>query len=94
MNYMQSQLQNTPTEFYRYMFDKIDWQQRMFGLVGPRGVGKTVLFLQYIKQRQNDEFLFYVSADNTYFSTHSLVELADQFSKEGGNHLFIDEVHK
>lgn len=94
VNYMQNQLQNTPTDFYRYMFDKIDWQQRMFGLVGPRGVGKTVLFLQYIKQRQNDEFLFYVSADNTYFSTHSLVELADQFSKEGGNHLFIDELHK
>ena len=94
VNYMQNQLQSVPADFQRYMYDKIDWQERMFGLVGPRGVGKTVLFLQYIKQHQNGEHLFYVSADNTYFSTHTLIELADQFSKEGGKHLFIDEVHK
>ncbi|MCQ2375506.1 MAG: AAA family ATPase [Salinivirgaceae bacterium] len=92
--YMQNQLQSTPTDFYRYMYEKIDWQQRMFGLVGPRGVGKTMLFLQYIKAHQTEERMFYVSADNTYFSNHTLVELADQFSIEGGEHLFIDEVHK
>ncbi len=94
VNYMQNQLWNVPTDFHRYMYNIIDWQERMFGLVGPRGVGKTVLFLQYMKQHQEEGGLFYVSADNTYFSNHSLVELADQFSKEGGRHLFIDEVHK
>lgn len=94
VNYMQNQLLNTPTDFQRYMYYKIDWQDRMFGLVGPRGVGKTILFLQYIKKMQDEEKIFYVSADNTYFSNHSLIELADQFSKEGGEHLFIDEVHK
>lgn len=50
VNYMQNQLANTPTDFKRYMFENIDWESRMFGLVGPRGVGKTVLFLQYIKE--------------------------------------------
>ncbi|MCQ2287466.1 MAG: AAA family ATPase [Bacteroidales bacterium] len=94
VNYMQNQLWNVPTGFHRYMYNIIDWQERMFGLVGPRGVGKTVLFLQYMKQHQEEGGLFYVSADNTYFSNHSLIELADQFSKEGGRHLFIDEVHK
>ena len=44
VNYMQNQLQSVPTDFQRYMYDKIDWQERMFGLVGPRGVGKTVLY--------------------------------------------------
>lgn len=94
VNYMQNQLANIPTDFQRYMHDKIDWSTRMFGLVGPRGVGKTILFLQYIKSNIDKELMLYVSADNTYFTTHSLVEIADQFSKEGGQHLFIDEVHK
>lgn len=94
VNYMQNQLANTPTKFKRYMFDNIDWDGRMFGLVGPRGVGKTVLFLQYIKENWSKKKMFYVSADNSYFSNHTLVNLADEFSKEAGEHLFIDEVHK
>ena len=69
VSYMQNQLQDVPVAFTRYMYNEIDWQVRMFGLVGPRGVGKTVLFLQYIKQHMNEKRLFYVSADNTWFST-------------------------
>lgn len=94
VNYMQNQLANTPVNFKRYMFENIDWESRMFGLVGPRGVGKTVLFLQYIKENWSKKKMFYVSADNSYFSNHTLVDLADEFSKEAGEHLFIDEVHK
>ena len=94
VNYMQNQLANTPVNFKRYMFENIDWESRMFGLVGPRGVGKTVLFLQYIKENWGKKKMFYVSADNSYFSNHTLVDLADEFSKEAGEHLFIDEVHK
>ena len=94
VNYMQNQLANTPTDFKRYMFENIDWESRMFGLIGPRGVGKTVLFLQYIKENWSKKKMFYVSADNSYFSNHTLVDLADEFSKEAGEHLFIDEVHK
>lgn len=94
VNYMQNQLANTPTDFKRYMFETIDWESRMFGLIGPRGVGKTVLFLQYIKENWSKKKMFYVSADNSYFSNHTLIDLTDEFSKEAGEHLFIDEVHK
>ncbi len=94
VTYMNNQLKATDTDFHRYMYDRIDWRGRMFGLVGPRGVGKTTLFLQYIKEHIDDERMFYVSADNIYFSGHSLVELADEFYREGGQYLFIDEVHK
>lgn len=82
------------TSFHRYMYDQINWQRPMLGLVGPRGVGKTTLFLQYIREHGHERRMFYVSADNIYFASHSLVELADEFVREGGQHLFIDEIHK
>lgn len=83
-----------PVDFQRYMYERINWDDRLFGLVGPRGVGKTILFLQYIKQNFDRERILYISADNTYFAAHSLVDTADEFSREGGQHLFIDEIHK
>ncbi len=85
---------NVPVDFQRYMYERINWNDRLFGLVGPRGVGKTILFLQYIKQNFDRERILYISADNTYFAAHSLVDTADEFSREGGQHLFIDEIHK
>lgn len=88
------QLKMTLTDFIRYRYDEINWSARMFGLVGPRGVGKTTMFLQYIKQNLNRRDTLYVSADNLYFADNSLVALADKFSKQGGKHLFIDEIHK
>lgn len=88
------QLKMTLTDFIRYRYDEINWSGRMFGLVGPRGVGKTTMFLQYIKQNLNRRDTLYVSADNLYFVDNSLVNLADKFSKQGGKHLFIDEIHK
>ena len=66
----------------------------MLGLVGPRGVGKTTMFLQHIKQNMNPKDTLYVSADNMYFADNSLIDLTDKFSKQGGKHLFIDEIHK
>ncbi len=65
----------------------------MVGLVGPRGVGKTTMILQYIKERNSQDIL-YVSADDIYFSNHRLIHLADEFYKHGGKHFFIDEIHK
>ena len=87
-------LKETKTDFVRYMYDEIKWENRMLGLVGPRGVGKTTLFLQHIKQHLEVKDTLYVSADNIYFTDHTLVDLADRFSKQGGKHLFIDEIHK
>ena len=87
-------VKNVPTGFLRYMYHRIKWQSRFFGLVGPRGVGKSTLLLQYIRLNLDTADTLYVSADHLYFSQHSLVELADRFVKMGGKHLFIDEIHK
>lgn len=87
-------LKNTPVEFFRYKYNQIKWESRTFGLVGPRGVGKSTMLLQYIKQNLDTKDTLYVSADNLYFAEHKLVDLADRFVKMGGKHLFIDEIHK
>ena len=66
----------------------------MFGLVGPRGVGKSTMLLQYIKEHRTTRRMMYVVADHLYFSSHTLVEIVDEFVKEGGEQIFIDEIHK
>lgn len=92
--YMEEELRRTPLEFQRYMYDKILWDDRMIGIIGPRGVGKSTMVKQYLlKNRTSDDWL-YVSADHTYFTTNSIADLADEFVKEGGRHLIIDEIHK
>jgi uncharacterized protein len=83
----------TNLSYKRYMYNKFPWNSRMVGLVGPRGVGKTTMLLQYIKE-QNDRDMLYVSADDIYFSNHRLTDLADEFYKNGGKQFFIDEIHK
>jgi predicted AAA+ superfamily ATPase len=75
------------------MYDKIPWESRMVGLIGPRGIGKTTMFLQYIKEK-NDNDTLYVSADDIYFSRHRLTDLVDEFYKNSGKRLFVDEIHK
>lgn len=92
--YMEEMLRQTPTDFMRYMADRIDWDSRLVGIVGPRGVGKSTMLLQRIKAHRENGFWLYVSADHTYFANHSLVDLVDDFVKEGGTHLYIDEAHK
>ena len=87
-------LKSTPTNFLRYKYDRIRWDGRAFGIVGPRGVGKSTMILQHIKLNLDTADTLYVSADHIYFSEHRLVDLADYFVKMGGKHLFIDEIHK
>lgn len=92
--FMEKQLQQTTSTFHRYMYDQVSWQSRMFGLVGPRGVGKSTMILQFIKENKDTRYMFYVTADHLYFSSHTLVDLVDEFAKEGGEQIFIDEIHK
>ncbi len=94
IQFMKERIEYTSTTFHRYLYNRIDWGRQMLGLVGPRGVGKTTMFLQYIKEHQSDWNMLYVSADYVYFSSHTLIDLADEFSREGGEYLFIDEIHK
>lgn len=87
-------LQNTPLDFKRYLYGKISWNSRMMGIIGPRGVGKTTMILQYIKENRSTKNTLYISADDLYFSENRLFDLADIFCKNGGEYLFIDEIHK
>lgn len=81
--------------FIRSVFHKIDWTDRLIGLRGPRGIGKTTILLQYLKlHHENDESALYISLDNIWFSEQNLVEFVDDFVKRGGKKLFIDEIHK
>jgi len=74
----------------------IAWDARLIGIRGARGVGKTTLLLQHIKNTFADDLqsILYASLDNLWFSEHSLIDLADEFHKKGGAWLFLDEVHK
>ena len=87
-------LSETPTEFHRYMYNRIDWNVRMIGLMGPRGIGKSTLVLQHIKEQLPRQESLYVEAEDFYFASHRLIDLADAFTRTGGKYLFIDEIHK
>ena len=87
-------IKRTETSFIRYLHDKINWQSRLIVIVGARGVGKTTMLLQHIRLSDATSKSLYVSADNTYFTAHSLYDTADNFHKMGGKFLYIDEAHK
>lgn len=85
----------TDTTFVRSLVNRIDWNARLIGIKGSRGVGKTTLMLQYIKQKYgNSADVLYVSLDNIWFANHKMSDLVDDFVKRGGKYLFLDEVHK
>jgi len=92
----ESTLQQISTDFKRSVYNQIDWTQRLIEIYGARGVGKTTLMLQKVLELQKDSSLLplYVSVDHPYFFGNSLYDLADQFYKLGGTHLFIDEIHR
>lgn len=92
--YFHKMIRETNIEFHRYIYSRINWNSRMIGLTGPRGVGKTTLVLQHIKEKLNLNDSLYVTAEDFYFASHRLLDLADAFVKMGGKYLFIDEIHK
>jgi predicted AAA+ superfamily ATPase len=81
--------------YLRYLHNDIDWNERMIGIIGARGAGKTTLMIQHIRETFTDRNkALYVSLDNLWFSNHSLTELCDHFCAFGGTHIFIDEIHR
>lgn len=67
----------------------------MTGIKGPRGTGKTTLLLQRLREiGKSPTQAAYFSLDDLFFTTNSLAEIAGDFYKLGGKHLFLDEVHK
>ncbi len=87
-------LQETDAKMFRYLYNSIDWDERCIAIIGAKGVGKTTMLLQHIKTTfaNKDEALF-ASLDNTWFANHTIFDLADEFYKNGGTHLFLDEIH-
>lgn len=93
--YQEEQLNSIDDRFFRSLYEQLDWSQRMFGITGLRGVGKTTLLLQFLKYKvENENQALYVSADHPWFFDQTLYELAGQFTKYGGKILLIDEIHK
>jgi len=88
-------VRDTDIRFIRSIMDKIDWNDRLIGIRGARGLGKTTLLLQRIKKfLGNTNESLYVSLDNLWFNEYNLLDLVDFFVKRGGKFLFLDEVHK
>ena len=88
-------LSNTTLDFKRFLFDEIKWNNRLIGIKGARGTGKTTLSLQWLKQQDlPTSKAAYFSLDDLYFTNNSLKETVAQFHKQGGKILVLDEVHK
>ena len=80
---------------FRYLYGDIRWTNRLIGIMGARGTGKTTLLLQHIKKTfPNRDKALYASLDNIWFASNRLIDLAEQFYAYGGTHLFLDEVHR
>ena len=100
MEQLQSQhvrlLSHMNLQHKRSLMNEINWNAQLIGIRGARGVGKTTLMLQHIKETYGTDptVALYASLDHLYFSRHSLLELAEEFYKQGGQCLYLDEVHK
>ena len=95
VNAFHRKLAATDMRFKRYLYDRINWNVRLIGIKGARGVGKTTLLMQHIKETfSNLDEVLYVSLDNMWFNTHSLEELVEFLYTHGVVHIYFDEVHK
>lgn len=93
--YQEEVLEQISDQFFRALYHRLNWNTRFLGITGLRGTGKTTMLLQYLKYNAPDrENTLYVTADHTWFYDHTIIDLARQFSKYGGTHLFIDEIHR
>jgi predicted AAA+ superfamily ATPase len=88
-------LEHTPTSLHRFLFASFELKDRLTGIIGPRGVGKTTFMLQYIKEKLDAKTAFYFSADHFYFTEHRLYDfVVNLHQHEDCRYFFIDEVHK
>ena len=96
----QKLITQSPPSYERRLYSELDMSQRLMGLVGPRGVGKTTFLLEYLRrQLEQKEYdpdqVLYVSADHLYFADHTLLDVVNQFEAQyDGKLLCIDEIHR
>ncbi|MDO4165442.1 MAG: AAA family ATPase [Bacteroides sp.] len=88
-------VEHTNAPVRRDLMDEIDWNDRLIGIKGTRGVGKTTFLLQYAKEKfGTDRSCLFINMNNFYFSGHSIVDFAYEFQRRGGKVLLIDQVFK
>ena len=89
-------LEHTNATVRRNLMDEIDWNERMIGIKGTRGVGKTTFLLQYAKEKfgSGDRQCLYVNMNNFYFQGRGIADFAGDFVRHGGRVLLIDQVFK
>lgn len=93
--YQEEVLDQIEDQFFRGLYNRLDWDQRFLGITGLRGTGKTTMLLQYLKYAlPNRDQHLYITADHPWFYDHTLINLAEQFAKYGGKTLLIDEIHR
>ena len=90
-----SAIEATNTEFRRYLYSKINWQNRLNIIVGMRGVGKTTLLHQHIQEKYSQiKDCLYIMADNPIVNNFGLFKIGQEFYQHSGKLLVIDEIHK
>jgi predicted AAA+ superfamily ATPase len=79
----------------RELLDEINWDNRIIGIKGFRGVGKTTFLIDIVKEKfLNDKTCLYVNLNNFYFTKRKIISFADEFYKTGGKTLILDQIHK
>jgi predicted AAA+ superfamily ATPase len=93
--YQEKILEKFNINYKRYLYNKIDYNEKMIGIFGARGVGKTTILLQkLIGLQKNNIKALYISLDYPFLTNIDLLDLVDEFIKEGGEVLLLDEVHR
>jgi predicted AAA+ superfamily ATPase len=89
-------IESVPIGMHRFLFQRFSMDERLTGVIGPRGVGKTTLLLQYLRDKQGHPGeAFYASADHLFFNRCSLLEFVREvYVREGTKYFVFDEVHK
>lgn len=89
-------VEHTNAAVRRGLMDEIDWNHRLIGVKGTRGVGKTTFLLQYAKEKfgKDDRQCLYVNMNNFYFQGHGIADFAGAFVKSGGKVLLLDQIFK
>src|SRR6056297_3405718 len=87
-------INNLTNDYERGGRNRIFWEDRLLGITGARGTGKTTLLLQRMRKLNNGAESLYISMDDSYFLKTSLIDFLEHFRANGGKYIFIDEVHK
>lgn len=95
IEYQQNLVDEVNNDFYRFLYHRLPWKSRMIAIKGLRGAGKTTMLLQHLKYGQpRGTKSLYITADHPWLYAHSLLETAKSWVQNGGEALYIDEVHK